>query len=359
MAAFADRHYPDLIHGKELDEYLSKGWYRMGQSIFTTHFLCFEETIYPAIWVRVDLARHSLSKSQRKLMRRNSDRFQTCVVPLTLTDEKEALYQRYREQFDGYIAPTLRDSLFDGGWINVYQTLETQIYDGDKLVGISFFDIGNSTSASILGIYDPDYQSYSLGYFTMLLEMEYCKQQHFNYYYPGYVVPGYPRFDYKLRLGSIEYLRLHAYQWLDYETYEEDQHDPLVVMHGKLTALYRQISGKGVSVKMMQYPLFEANLFGLAPDNYLEYPIVIQLIEKNTPSTGMHLVVFDVRFHTYYLLYCTSFKEFSLYFNLSYLHRFSPRTNLLELMVIENILFQSNQLEDMADILRLNFSTQS
>ena len=63
MSAFAEKHYPELLLPEELDAYLARGWYRMGQSIFTTHFLCFGEQFYSAVWVRLQLNDHSFSKS--------------------------------------------------------------------------------------------------------------------------------------------------------------------------------------------------------------------------------------------------------------------------------------------------------
>ena len=31
--------FPDHLAPSELDQYLAKGWYRMGTAVFTTHFL--------------------------------------------------------------------------------------------------------------------------------------------------------------------------------------------------------------------------------------------------------------------------------------------------------------------------------
>jgi arginine-tRNA-protein transferase len=42
---FADKHYPENLNLWELDQYLEKGWYRMGQVIFTTHFLFFGSNV--------------------------------------------------------------------------------------------------------------------------------------------------------------------------------------------------------------------------------------------------------------------------------------------------------------------------
>ena len=61
----------------------------------------------------------------------------------------------------------------------------------------SIFDKGSSALESIKGVWDPDYSSYSLGLYRMLLEEQYGQENNFKYYYPGYIAPGCPSFDYK------------------------------------------------------------------------------------------------------------------------------------------------------------------
>lgn len=46
---FGDINTPNSVIGKDLDEYLEKGWFRMGQTIFTCNFLNFNRQFYAAI----------------------------------------------------------------------------------------------------------------------------------------------------------------------------------------------------------------------------------------------------------------------------------------------------------------------
>ncbi|MEM6772243.1 MAG: arginine-tRNA-protein transferase, partial [Bacteroidota bacterium] len=179
----------------------------MGSNIFTTHFLFFQEQAYSAIWLRLDLKDFRFSKSQRKLLRRNAKHFAPASAPKTIDAEREALYQVYAENFDGRLSPSIADSLEDYGPETVFNTYETTVREQrtNQLVATSYFDIGQESAASILGFYHPDQADFSLGYYTMLLEIEHCLQHNIRYYYPGYVAPGYARFDYKLRLGNCEY----------------------------------------------------------------------------------------------------------------------------------------------------------
>jgi arginine-tRNA-protein transferase len=350
MAVFAEKHYPESLPANTLDHYLEKGWYRMGQSIFTTHFLCFEENLYSAIWVRLDLNKHHYSKSQRKLMRRNAQQFRVEYAPLQITPEKEALYQKYKANFPGFIARSLTESLLDEEDINLYQTIEVQVYDNDRLVALSFFDLGHHAAASILGIYDPDYETYSLGYYTMLLEMHYCQDKGFSYYYPGYVVPGYRRFDYKLRIGKVDYLQLSSLEWVPFDDLGVAD-TPLAIMQNQLNVLSSCLKNTSIPNKTYGYPLFEANLFGLLQGAYLDFPIILSLGNYLPHASYFYWVVYDIRDGFFKLLECSSNDDFRFYFQENYLKNFNPEHFLLELVVVQRLLASTPSAEELANLI--------
>jgi arginyl-tRNA--protein-N-Asp/Glu arginylyltransferase len=353
MSFFAEKHYPEAVVGASLDDYLAKGWYRMGQSIFTTHFLCFGEQLYSAIWVRLLMENHQFRKGQRKLMRRNAERFHIKYAPLEITPEKEALYQKYKKHFQGFIARSLSDSLLDGEDYNTFNTIESQIYDGDRLIGLSFFDLGKDSVASILGVYDPDYAHHSIGYYTMLLEMDYCHQHNIRYYYPGYVVPGYDRFDYKLRIGDVEYLRLSNNRWEPYRNFTEEE-IPLKQMERSLEVVRSALTNFNITARRYYYPLFEANLFGMLQATYLDFPVFLKIDPLYPTPQFSYFLVFDVRDQHYKLLRCSNFDDFRFYFNDAYTQAFNPETFLIELTVVEQLLFKTKHLNEVQLVLAHN-----
>ena len=93
------------------------------------------------------------------------------------------------------------------------------VYDGDQLIAAGYFDLGDTAAASILHFFDPQYARYSLGKYLILLTIEYLKDQGYEYYYPGYVVEGLPKMDYKLFLGKeeAEYFDPEAVAWLKFD----------------------------------------------------------------------------------------------------------------------------------------------
>ena len=202
------------IEPTKLDQLLALGWFRMQQTIFTTDILYFNGLEYNAVWLRVNLINLKPDKKCKSLILKNHE-FKTEVTRATITWQHEILYSQYKESivFEG--APSLRWLLFGNSTRDVFNTYAINVYDGNKMIATGFFDLGSKSAAGIVSIYDPLYKKYSLGKYIICKKMLYCKQQNFKYFYPGYYVPGYPMFDYKLELGtsSLEYFETSKKEW--------------------------------------------------------------------------------------------------------------------------------------------------
>ena len=186
-----------IIRGDALDFYLAQGYYRMQQDLFTCQFVPFHGRLYTAHWLRLALARVQWGPEQRRLLRRNA-RFATTVRPFQLTAEYEELYARYRASITFDAAPTVDEVLLGGAPHNVFDTHAIELRDEGKLIAVGIFDHGERTLAGILNFYDPAYHKQSLGKYLLLLKTDYARRLRLDYYYPGYLVQGYPKFDYKL-----------------------------------------------------------------------------------------------------------------------------------------------------------------
>lgn len=190
-------HFPIDLTGQELDDYLAKGWFRMGQTIFTTDFIPVEGRIHPVYWLRFAVQNIHYGKKQKRLIGINSD-FSVSIKPFLLSEEMESLYRIYRAQVDFEAPPTVESYLLDGEINNIYDSQVIEIRDNGKLVAAGVFDQGETSMAGIMNFYHPDYKTRSPGKYLMLLKINHAIKTGKTYYYPGYIAAGFPKFDYKL-----------------------------------------------------------------------------------------------------------------------------------------------------------------
>jgi leucyl-tRNA---protein transferase len=203
---FKDLHILPRITGSLLDQYLAKGWYRMGQIIFTTDYLFKEEQWFRVFWLRYRMDLFRFSKKQEKLLRL-PDGFSVTTKPLQITEELETVYQLYRSELDFEVSPTLRENLFSLCFISseeapAFDSWVIEIRDTGRLIAAGIFDAGEKSMMGIINIYDPAYKKYSPGKRLILFKLKESLDRKLDYYYPGYIVQNFPKFDYKLEAGE-------------------------------------------------------------------------------------------------------------------------------------------------------------
>jgi arginine-tRNA-protein transferase len=194
-------HFPDSLSAKDLDAFLSYGWYRMGQGIFTTSYIMQEQVCYRVFWLRYSLSHLQENEAAKKIQKINRN-FTVDILPLVITNEMEELFSLYKTGISFETSPSVKNWLYDDLKANVYDSYVVEVRDDALLIAAGIFDKGHMSIAGILNFYHPDYKKHSLGKFLMLQKINFAKQHRLLWYYPGYIVHGYPKFDYKLFAGK-------------------------------------------------------------------------------------------------------------------------------------------------------------
>jgi leucyl-tRNA---protein transferase len=220
---FNTYHFPDDLAPKQLDEYLKIGWFRMGQAMFTANHIQFKNILYNTIWLRHDLQNFDAGTTFTKLKNRNKH-LQIVLEPFTITPKQEELYQTYLSAMPFAGSPSLLDLLYGFAKTeldDLFTTYQLLLFDGPELVGCTYFDIGNNSAQGISSFYNPAYKTNSLGKYLIYLQIDVCKQNKLAYFYPGYFVPGYPPFDYKLTIAKnhLQFYDAPTNVWLPIQDY--------------------------------------------------------------------------------------------------------------------------------------------
>lgn len=204
--------------GSILDEWLEKGWYRMYNFIYTSHYKIDDHfNIRPIWWLRYPVAELIEHPSHRRI-RKKCRHLRYRIDPFALTEDLETLYDTYYKsiQFDGYASIDYALGLYTQK--DIFDSFVIRIYEDENLVAAGIFDMGEKTATSILHFYDPAVAHYSPGKYLILLTIEHIRNQQINWYYPGYVIPGFTRFNYKLFLGKevAQYFDPKENKWLPF-----------------------------------------------------------------------------------------------------------------------------------------------
>ncbi len=302
---FAQLENPEILTPQDLDQYLERGWFRMGQTIFTTNFLSFKNQYYSAIWLRMTLDRPSIDRTFQKLSKRNAG-FRVEFQKASITPTKEALYLSYKKNITFEPSASLHSLLFGKATHNIFDTQEVNIFDGKKLIASGFFDIGKMSAAGITSFYDPDYKKYSLGKYLIYLKIEYCRNRGLQFFYPGYFVPGYSLFDYKLEIGKhdLQYLDLTSSQWYAIVNFS-NAFIPLQIMANKLKALQLSLTEFKIKSQFLKYEFFDVNLIPeLKGIELFDFPMF--LLCEDLGGENLNTIVYDVRDRQYHWMRCRS-----------------------------------------------------
>jgi arginyl-tRNA--protein-N-Asp/Glu arginylyltransferase len=300
---FAQIYSPESRITYELDDYLERGWFRMGQNLFTTNFINFNETLYSTLWLRIPLASYQEDSTHKKLSKQNK-RFTTIIRDACLTAEKEMLYARYKESLAFQPSDSLRNLLYGKEPSEPpFDTKEIVVYDQDKLIAIGFFDIGHKSAEGIVSVYDPDYKKFSLGKYLIQQKIAYCKERGMEFFYPGYFVPGYSFFDYKLTIGKevLEYFDISTLKWLHINSFQKEE-TPIKIIYDKLYQLQSHIQYHDFETEVLRYEFFDANLVPQLKDAELfDYPVI--LLNKDAVYDVFNIVVvYDIRDHHFHII---------------------------------------------------------
>lgn len=162
--------------------------------------------------LRVLVADFKPSRSQRRIQRLNADLVIRVGKP-QLTPEKWRLYARYLElRHDGTMSDK-REDLHDFLFQSPVDSIEIDYFLQDRLVGVSIADRTSEMLSSVYMYFDPSHARRSLGTFSALWEIDYCRRSHIPYYYFGFYIRNCSKMSYKAGFRPCEVLT-SDYQWV-------------------------------------------------------------------------------------------------------------------------------------------------
>lgn len=198
-----EEFYASQIAPEELDLFLANGWRHFGEHFYRYSLNWYRDEIRAVIPLRIRLADFSFSKSQRRVLNKNLD-LQSLVRPIEICPETVSMFERHRFRFEENIPYSIYTFMSYEPATVPCKSFEMAVYQDEKLLAKSFFDVGKDSISSIYGIFEPEITERSLGILTMLLEIDFAIKNGKKFYYHGYAYEGNSFYDYKKRFRALE-----------------------------------------------------------------------------------------------------------------------------------------------------------
>jgi arginine-tRNA-protein transferase len=203
-----EQFFDDTVEPERMDELLAEGWRHFDFSFYRYNIGEFRGEMRLVIPLRVRLSQFSPSKSQRRTLKRNAG-LRCEICPAAITRPANELFERHRRRFKENRPDSLYNYLSIFGPSSVpCEVRALNVYDGERLVAASYFDLGQRSISSVYAIFDPAEARRRLGIFTILKEMEFALETGREFYYLGYCYDGPSFYDYKKQFRGTE-----AYDW--------------------------------------------------------------------------------------------------------------------------------------------------
>jgi arginyl-tRNA--protein-N-Asp/Glu arginylyltransferase len=197
------------VDASEMDMLWALGWRHFGTYFFRYSNAHHEGELCHVLPLRLKLSSFVPSRSQKRVLKRNRD-VQVVIRDAVLDAAKEALFDRHRKRFRQNVPESLYDFMSELPATVPCRNQEICVYDGDRLLAVSFLDIGEVATSAVYAAFEPAESHRSLGIFTMLCAIAQSRALGCIYYYPGYAYSEPSMYDYKKRFTGLEALDWEA-----------------------------------------------------------------------------------------------------------------------------------------------------
>jgi arginine-tRNA-protein transferase len=190
-----------------MDRLWAEGWRHFGEIFFRYRRWRHDGREYTVTPLRVDLARFSPSRSQRRVLSRNRD-LRVEVRPTELDAELWRMFAAHRRRFRADVPDSLHNFLSQRPADVPCPNETLRVYAGDRLVAAHFLDVGLEATSAVYSMFDPGESRRSLGIYTILTAVELSRRTGRRHFYPGYATREPSPYDYKKGLPALE-----EYDW--------------------------------------------------------------------------------------------------------------------------------------------------
>jgi arginine-tRNA-protein transferase len=194
------------LDAREISALLATGWRKFGVVFFRP--ACPDCSACTPL--RVNVRDFSMSRSQKRVWRKNADLTVRFVSTKYRAEYFELYHRHSKKRFGQEVEIEEFLQLFHTpscpGLVSEYRL-------HGRLIGAGYLDLGIDCLSTVYFVFDPDFAGRSPGIFSLLAEIGHARALGLDWYYLGYFVPGCPAMGYKDRLHPREHLDWNTGLW--------------------------------------------------------------------------------------------------------------------------------------------------
>jgi arginine-tRNA-protein transferase len=195
---------------RELDQRLAVGDRRQGRLLYRPS--C--PGCHACVPLRVDVTRFEPSRSQRRALRRGDETISVEQGPLEGSPERLRLYNRHKKLrglgTDDHETDAETYGLVLGD--SCCESFELRYRVGDELMGVAVVDRGEQSLSAVYCYYEPELARLSPGTYSILRQIELCREWGLRYLYLGLYIAACRAMTYKA--AFLPHERLLDGQWV-------------------------------------------------------------------------------------------------------------------------------------------------
>lgn len=199
----------------EFDQRMAQGDRRAGVMLYRPD--CPECAACEAI--RLDVGRFRPTRTQQRVKRRGDAELTFEVVDPRVDNVRIRLFNKHREgrglgRADGSDGRIDASGYAEFLTESCCQTQEIDFRHQGKLIAVAIFDRGAMCLSAVYCCFDPDYSRFSPGVYSILTQIELCRQWGLEHLYLGYYIADSAHMSYKALYRPHQ--RLIEGQWRDF-----------------------------------------------------------------------------------------------------------------------------------------------
>lgn len=173
---------------EQCESLILRGWRRFGAMYFRP--ICSDCQKCESL--KIDVASYEFRKSERRILRKNSD-LRTVIREPTLTRDHMELFEKYhlyKHHTRSWDEPKVDPRNYYASFVQGHGDFGYEIlyFEGERLIAVDLVDILDHGISALYCYYDPELPKRSLGKYTLLMQIELARKLDLQWIYLGYYV---------------------------------------------------------------------------------------------------------------------------------------------------------------------------